>query len=100
MAQTKPQSVWVEHQKNISYDRLLGIIRPQQKFNEWFLMGVLGVSRIEIHPSTDSDKRRFVCIDRNSRVIATLDLPSDMGLREKVTVLRTAIRMATHGYDI
>lgn len=98
MAQTQPQSVWVDYSRDIPQADLVKLIRPQEKANHWFLMGVLGISTINVSDVNERGNRRYQCHDFNGGLIVDIELPNDMPLKEKVVVIRTAVRMSTHGH--
>lgn len=99
MAKEESESVWVEYKNEISVLNLLKIIRSQADKNQWFLMGVLGISTIEVTATQDVDVKRYSCFDTRKRVVASVDIPDALPLEHKVAVLRAAIRMQPHGHD-
>lgn len=100
MAKEESQGVWLEYKNELPTPDLLKIIRSQADKNRWFLMGVLGVSTIEITSTIDVDVKRYSCFDTRKKVVASVDIPDALPLEHKVAVLRAAIRMQPHGHDI
>jgi hypothetical protein len=63
--------------------------------NAWLVNDILGVDSLEVTNSTDKGNKRYVGTSKG-RVVCDMTIPDDLPLQDKVTVLRTAIRM-THG---
>lgn len=99
MAQTQPQSVWLDYIRDYPQTELIKLIRGQEKTNRWFLMGVLGVGTIQISEVDADGNRTYTCLDRDERLITSVTLPHDMPLKDKIAVIRTAVRMSSHGHN-
>jgi hypothetical protein len=100
MERKEPRGLWKE-QKIGSFlrDVLAMASVPKSsavwQANVWVLHDVLGVDKLEVLPVVGQDAHRYICI-KNVRVVCDMTLPDDLPLQDKVSVLRTAIRM-THG---
>jgi hypothetical protein len=98
MAQTQPKSLWIEHQKKLDTTAILKIVKPQEQTNTWFLMGVIGISTIEVTPNPSLDASRYIGRNVNKIIVLDITLPNVLSLRQKIDVMRTAVRIDHNGY--
>lgn len=87
MAQTQPQGVRLSTKT----------IREQA--NRWLVQDVLGVSRLVVVPTPDPGNHIYICYDTHRNEITRVTMSDQMSVEKKFAVLRTAVRMSSHGHD-
>jgi hypothetical protein len=99
MERRESRSLWQQEKVDKVLRNVLAMVTGARnsavwQANAWVLHDVLGVDKIEVLPVLGELAHRYICI-KNVQVVCDMTLPDDLPLQDKVSVLRTAIRMTS-----
>ena len=103
MERREPRSVREEQKVNVVLRSMLAMVSGVKgsvvwQANAWVLHDILGVDKLDVTPVVDLDAHRYICI-KDAQVVCDMTLPDDLPLQDKVTVLRTALRMTSGDHN-
>lgn len=103
MAKEESESIridsYYEYIREIPTKAITNLIKGQAGKNEWFLLGVLGISTIQISPTSTDGVKNYKCLDVRNKLLTSINIPDNVPLETKVLLLRTALRTKPNGHN-